>query len=163
MRGKWPTQPTRKAWKLFLLGGETGIYESFIAEILRHVNGTMCINPSTGKFHLQADPRRPPAGPRPRSTVIRGTIWSSQRKGWDETVNEINVSRQPQSEESEVVTVHDPANITIQGAIADSCDMYGIRNIASPLRCVAAWRIQGSPLLMQVDVTGPQRVRPAAG
>ena len=139
---------------LSLMWAQQASIESFIAEILRHVNGTMCINPSTGKFHFKLIREDYVQATLPAFNRDQGTIRSSQRKGWDETVNEINVSwTNPESEESEVVTVHDPANITIQGAIvADSRDMYGIRNIGLATR-VAMREIQAaSKPLMQVDV-----------
>lgn len=139
---------------LSLMWAQQASIESFIAEILRHVNGTMCINPSTGKFHFKLIREDYTQATLPAFNRDQGTIRSSQRKGWDETVNEINVSwTNPESEEPEVVTVHDPANITIQGAIvADSRDMYGIRNIGLATR-VAMREIQAaSKPLMQVDV-----------
>ena len=139
---------------LSLMWAQQDSIESFIAEILRHINGTMCINPSTGKFHFKLIREDYTQATLPAFNRDQGTIRSSQRKGWDETVNEINVSwTNPESEESEVVTVHDPANITIQGAIvADSRDMYGIRNIGLATR-VAMREIQAaSKPLMQVDV-----------
>ena len=139
---------------LSLMWAQQASIESFIAEILRHINGTMCINPSTGKFHFKLIREDYIQATLPAFNRDQGTIRSSQRKGWDETVNEINVSwTNPESEESEVVTVHDPANITIQGAIvADSRDMYGIRNIGLATR-VAMREIQAaSKPLMQVDV-----------
>ena len=139
---------------LSLMWAQQASIESFIAEILRHVNGTMCINPSTGKFHFKLIREDYIQATLTAFNRNQGTIRSSQRKGWDETVNEINVSwTNPESEESEVVTVHDPANITIQGAIvADSRDMYGIRNIDLATR-VAMREIQAaSKPLMQVDV-----------
>jgi len=139
---------------LSLMWAQQASIESFIAEILRHINGTMCINPSTGKFHFKLIREDYDQATLPAFNRNQGTIRSSQRKGWDETVNEINVSwTNPESEESEVVTVHDPANITIQGAIvADSRDMYGIRNIGLATR-VAMREIQAaSKPLMQVDV-----------
>ena len=139
---------------LSLMWAQQASIESFIAEILRHVNGTMCINPSSGKFHFKLIREDYVQATLPAFNRDQGTIRSSQRKGWDETVNEINVSwTNPESEEPEVVTVHDPANITIQGAIvADSRDMYGIRNIGLATR-VAMREIQAaSKPLMQVDV-----------
>lgn len=139
---------------LSLMWAQQASIESFIAEILRHVNGTMCINPSTGKFHFKLIREDYVQATLPAFNRDQGTIRSSQRKGWDETVNEISVSwTNPESEEPEVVTVHDPANITIQGAIvADSRDMYGIRNIGLATR-VAMREIQAaSKPLMQVDV-----------
>lgn len=139
---------------LSLMWAQQTQIESFIQEILRHINGTMCINPRTGKFHFKLIREDYVQGSLPAFNRDQGTIRSSQRKGWDETVNEINVSwTNPETEAQEVVTVHDPANISIQGAIvADSRDMYGIRNIGLATR-VAMREIQiASKPLMQVEI-----------
>lgn len=143
-----------ESFGLSLMWAQQTEIESFILEILRHINGTMCINPRTGKFHFKLIREDYVQGSLPSFNRDQGTIRSSQRKGWDETVNEINVSwTNPATEAQEVVTVHDPANITIQGAIvADSRDMYGIRNIGLATR-VAMREIQiASKPLMQVEV-----------
>ena len=139
---------------LSLMWAQQTEIEKFIGEILRHINGTMCVNPRTGKFHFKLIREDYTQGNLPSFNRDQGTIRTSQRKAWDETVNEINVSwTNPTSEETEVVTVHDPANITIQGAIVpDSRDMYGIRNIDLATR-VAMREIQvASKPLLQVEV-----------
>ena len=139
---------------LSLMWAQQTEIEKFIGEILRHINGTMCVNPRTGKFHFKLIREDYTQETLPAFNRDQGTIRSSQRKAWDETVNEINVSwTNPASEEAEVVTVHDPANITIQGAIVpDSRDMYGIRNIDLATR-VAMREIQvASKPLLQVEV-----------
>ena len=139
---------------LSLMWAQQTEIEKFIAEILRHINGTMCVNPRTGKFHFKLIREDYSQESLPSFNRNQGTVRSSQRKAWDETVNEINVSwTNPVSEETEVVTVHDPANITIQGAIVpDSRDMYGIRNIDLATK-VAMREIQvASKPLMQVEI-----------
>lgn len=139
---------------LSLMWAQQTEIEKFIGEILRHINGTMCVNPRTGKFHFKLIREDYTQETLPAFNRNQGTIRSSQRKAWDETVNEINVSwTNPASEEKEVVTVHDPANITIQGAIVpDSRDMYGIRNLDLATR-VAMREIQvASKPLLQVEV-----------
>lgn len=139
---------------LSLMWAQQTEIEKFIGEILRHINGTMCVNPRTGKFHFKLIREDYTQGSLPSFNRDQGTIRTSQRKAWDETVNEINVSwTNPASEETEVITVHDPANITIQGAVVpDSRDMYGIRNIDLATR-VAMREIQvASKPLLQVEV-----------
>lgn len=139
---------------LSLMWAQQTEIEKFIGEILRHINGTMCVNPRTGKFHFKLIREDYTQETLPAFNRNQGTIRSSQRKAWDETVNEVNVSwTNPASEEAEVITVHDPANITIQGAIVpDSRDMYGIRNIDLATR-VAMREIQvASKPLLQVEV-----------
>jgi len=139
---------------LSLMWAQQSTIEEFISEILRHINGTMCVDPRTGKFHFKLIREDYTQETLPSFNRDQGTVRTSQRKAWDETVNEINVSwTNPASEEKEVITVHDPANITIQGAVVpDSRDMYGIRNVALATKVAMRETQVASKPLLQVEI-----------
>ena len=112
-----------------LWSGQSTI-ESFVQEILDHIEATFFTNPRTGLFNIKLI--------RPDYVVSdlfhinddNAVITKFQRKGWGETVNEINATwTNPENEQEENVTVHDLGNIASQGEIVPSSrNYYGARN-----------------------------------
>jgi hypothetical protein len=107
--------------------------ESFVQEILDHIQGTLYQNPATGKLTLRLyrDDYQAVLATLPTLDSTNSKVEKFSRKAWGETVNEIVVSwTNPANEQEETVTYHDHANIAIQnGAIvSDSRNYYGVRN-----------------------------------
>lgn len=128
--------------------------ESFINEILTHIDASLCINPRTGKFRIKLVRDDYVQSELPTFTRDHCTIKTSQRKGWSSTVNEVQVTwTNPSTEDEEVVTVHDPANITIQGGISSSSsNMYGIRNRDLATRAAMREINARSKALLQAEI-----------
>lgn len=117
---------------LSMMWTQQATIESFINEVLDHINATMFVSPYTGLLTIK---------------LIRGDydpddlfvlnesncdVDSFQRKLWGETTNEIVVTwTNPSNEQEETVTTQDLANIAMQGGIvSDSRNYYGVRNAA---------------------------------
>lgn len=120
--------------------------EDFIGSVLNHIDGSLSLDPFTGKFRLKLvrgdyDPDTVPVfGPH------NATLKSFNRQAWGETINEINVSwTNPANEKKETVTIHDTANISLQGGVivSETRDFIGIRNSSLALR-VATRELQAS-------------------
>lgn len=115
---------------LSLLWTQQSTIEAFIQEVLDHIQGLLFFNPRTGLATLKLlrndyDPDNlPEIGP---ADAVLDTF---RRKLWGETVNEITISwTNPQSEETETLTYHDPANIAMQGeVVSENRHYYGIRS-----------------------------------
>ena len=114
---------------LSLLWTAQSTIEEFIGEIIDHILAMVYVNPGTGLIEIKlirgdydVDTLRV-LGPDNCNTKTR------QRKAWGETVNELVVSwTNPESEETETVTVQDSGNIAMQGGIvSDSRNYYGVR------------------------------------
>lgn len=105
--------------------------ESFIGEIIDHVQATLFVNPLTGLLTLKAirDDYDPEDLAVLDTTNCR--IVDFQRKLWGETINEINVTwTNPVNEKEETVTLHDLANVEMQGGIvSDTRNYYGVRTV----------------------------------
>lgn len=113
--------------------------EDFVTEILDHVQATLFVNPRTGLLTLKAirddyDPETLPVLDADNCTVTK-----FDRKAWGETVNEINVTwTNPANEQEQTVTIHDLANIEMQGGIvSDTRNYYGVRNANLAMRIAA--------------------------
>lgn len=118
-----------------LWSGQSKI-ESFVQEILDHIEATFFTNPRTGLFNVKLI--RPDYDVADLFHIHDGNavIQKFQRKGWGETVNEVNASwTNPDNEQAENVTVHDLGNIASQGEIVPSSrNYYGVRNSNLALR-----------------------------
>jgi hypothetical protein len=104
--------------------------EDFISNILTYVDGVVYLNPRDGKITMRLirndyDPDTLKIL-NPENTELS----EFQRKLWGETINEIVVSwTNPESEETETVSVQDLANIAVQGGVISDNNPYeGIRN-----------------------------------
>lgn len=143
-----------ESFGLSMMWAQQSEIKSFIQDVLNHINGTLSINARTGKFRIKLIRNDYVQSQLPAFTRDNVVIKSSQRKSWSETVNEINVTwTNPENEGEEVVTVQDPANISIQGAIvSDSRNYFGIRSQRLATE-VAMREIQAaSKALMQLEV-----------
>jgi hypothetical protein len=121
---------------LSMMWSSQSTIESFINDVLGHIDGTYGIDPATGRIYLQ---------------LIRGgydldelfelnddncKITRMQRKSLSETVNEAVVTwTNPVNEKEETVAVHDLANYSLQGKLnSNSSNYYGVRSGALALR-----------------------------
>ena len=115
--------------------GQTTI-QSFVQEVLDHIEATFFTNPKTGLFNIKLI--RPDFDVENlfHLTDDNSVIQKFQRKGWGETINEINATwTNPVNEQEENVTVHDLGNIASQGEIVPSSrNYYGVRNSLLALR-----------------------------
>lgn len=112
--------------------------QSFVQEILDHIEGTLFVNPSTGKFELKLirddyDPETLEVYDETNCTVN-----SFQRRSPAEIINEINLTwTNPETEEEEVITGQDLGGVVINNGeiISDNRNYYGVRsrNLAATL------------------------------
>lgn len=111
--------------------------EEFIGTVLNHIDASLALDPFTGKFRLKLiradyDPDNLPVfGPH------NATLKTFNRKAWGETINEVNVTwTNPVNEKEQTVTVHDTANINLQGGVtvSETMDFFGIRTAELALR-----------------------------
>ena len=122
---------------LALLWHQQQTIEEFVGSILDHIEATLAFDPFTGQFKLtliRGDydiDDVPVFGP--HNAVLEGF----ERRAWGETINEINVVwTNPATEQTETVTVHDTANVSLQGGylISETREYPGIRTSALALR-----------------------------
>lgn len=122
---------------LFLLWQQQESIEDFISAVLDHIEATLALDPFTGRLRLKLirgdyDPDTLPVfGPH------NATLSGFSRKAWGETINEVSVSwTNPVNEQAETVTVHDTANISLQGGsiVSETRDYSGIRTADLALR-----------------------------
>lgn len=103
--------------------------ESFISEIIDHIEATIFINPRNGLITIKLIRGDYDIDDLDIYTPDNSEVTRFGRKLWGETINEIIVSfTNPDNEESETLVAQDLANITIQGGIvSDSRNYYGVR------------------------------------
>ncbi len=104
--------------------------ESFVSEIIDHIEAAVFINPGTGLLTLKLirfdyDPEDLFVANNDNSVIT-----NFARKHWGETINEIVVTwTNPLNEKEETVTAQDLANIAVQGAVVSAGRNYhGIRS-----------------------------------
>lgn len=104
--------------------------ESFIGDVLSHINGVCAVDPRTGQFYMKLLRDDYTVGSLPVITPDNAQLSEYQRKSWGETVNAVNVSwTNPVNEQTETVTEHDNANIDIQQTlVTDTKNYFGVRN-----------------------------------
>lgn len=127
--------------------------ESFIKEILDHVQAAIYVDPSTGKLTLKLFRDDYDSTTLPLISPDNADLDNYQRKTWGETVNEIVVTwTNPQNEQEETITQQDLGNITIQGGVvSDSRNYYGVRNAALASRLAQRDSRQSSAPLASVE------------
>ena len=103
--------------------------ESFISEIIDHINATIFVSPRTGKITLKLIRDDYDIVDLQEFTPDNSLVTKFGSKLWGETINEIVVTwTNPENEEEETVTAQDDANISIQGGIiSDGRNYYGVR------------------------------------
>lgn len=102
--------------------------QTFVGEILDHIEATLFLHPRTGLLTLKLIRNDYDVATLPVITPDNATLSNWDRKGHGEIVNEVIVSwTNPDSEESETVYAQDLASISVQGLISDSRNYYGVR------------------------------------
>ncbi|GEK71607.1 MULTISPECIES: phage tail protein [Halomonas] len=129
--------------------------EEFIGSILDHIEASLALDPFTGRFRLKlvrddyAVETLPVFGPH------NATLRAFDRKGWGETLNEITVKwTNPANEKRETVTVHDTANIALQGGtmVSETRDYPGIRTANLALRVATRDLLAASSALASAEL-----------
>lgn len=132
-----------------LLWTQQETIENFITNVINHIEGVLFVNPRDGLITLKlirADYNEADL------FVINpdnAKLSNFARKLWGETTNEIVVSwTNPESEETETVTIQDLGNIAMQGGVVSSPKDYkGIRNADTAMMVAARdLRVASSPL-----------------
>jgi hypothetical protein len=103
--------------------------EEFIKDILNHINATLFVRPSTGLLTLKLIRNDYVVADLPVLDRDNSRVMSYARKGWGDTVNEVNISwTNPENEEDETITMQDLGNISMQGGVVSTSKNYhGIR------------------------------------
>jgi hypothetical protein len=103
--------------------------ESFIGEVLDHIEAVLFVNPATGLLTLKLIRNDYDPDDLPIFTPDNCVVTSFGRKLWGETINEIVVTfTNPANEEDQTVIAQDLANIEAQGGIvSDGRNYYGVR------------------------------------
>lgn len=114
--------------------------ESFVSEILDHIQAVLFTDPLTGLLTLKLIRGDYDADTLPILTPDNADLSNFQRKLWGDIVNTMTVTwTNPVNEKEETVTAQDIASIATQGGeVSDSRNFYGIRNAA--LAQKVAWR-----------------------
>lgn len=106
--------------------------ESFVGEVLDHIQGFLFQDPATGRWTLKL--LRGDYDIATLRTLDETNCVATNRKRrlWGETINEIVVSYTvPETEKEATVSAHDLGNIAIQGGIiSETRDYHGFRNAA---------------------------------
>lgn len=114
-----------------LIWAEQSEIESFVQEVLDHIEANLYVSPATGKFVLKLirgdyDPATLPILDETNCEVVSYT-----RRSPAEVINEINLTwTNPENEQEEVLTIQDLGAIVANGGeiISDSRNYYGVRN-----------------------------------
>jgi len=131
-----------------LWSGQNSI-ESFVQEVLDHINALLFFNPYTGKLNLKLlrDDYDPASLPELGPDTCR--VKTFRRPLWGETINEIVLTyTDPRNEEQVSVTYQDLGNIAMQGAVvSETREMPGIRDRQLANRtCARELRQASAPL-----------------
>ena len=104
--------------------------ESFIREIIDHINALFFFNPFTGKGVLKLLRDDYDVDTLQQYGPDNCQLLNFRRKLWGETVNEITVTYTvPETEQPDSVSYQDPGNVALQGEIiSETRNYYGIRN-----------------------------------
>lgn len=106
--------------------------ETFVSEVLDHIQAAQYVDPDTGKMTLKLFRNDYSPTTLPIISPDNAVLDNYQRKLWGETVNEITVTwTNPVNEQEETVTQQDLGNVVVQGStVSNSRNYYGIRNAA---------------------------------
>lgn len=123
--------------------------ETFVKEVLDHINATVFQHPTTGLLTLKLIRNDYDPDTLKILSPINFRLDSFQRKGLGETVNELTVTyTDPETEKDATVTAQDLGNISAQGTVVpDSRNFYGVRTavLATEL-ALRDLRVAASPL-----------------
>lgn len=103
--------------------------QSFVQEILDHIQGVLYVDPATGLLTLSLIRGDYDADTLDTLDPDNADLSNFSRKLWGDIVNEIVVTwTNPENEQEETITVQDDASIAIQGGVvSDSRNYYGVR------------------------------------
>lgn len=122
---------------LAMMWKEQESIEDFVARVLDHIEGSLAVDPFTGLFRLKLVRDDYNVEDLPVFGPHNARLNSFERRAWGETTNEINVSwTNPENEQTETVTVHDTANVNLQGGtvVSETKNYSGIRDVDLALR-----------------------------
>jgi hypothetical protein len=143
-----------EALGLSMLWSNPSDLESFINDILGHIDGTYGIDPSTGKIYLSLVRGGYSTSGLLELTPDNCKVTRFQRKSISETVNEVVVTwTNPENEQEETVTVHDLANYSLQGVLnSSSSNYYGVRNATLATRLALRDLARGAAPLASMEI-----------
>lgn len=102
--------------------------QTFVGEILDHIEASLFLHPRTGLLTLKLIRDDYDAETLPVISPENATLSNWDRKSHGEIVNEVIVSwTNPDSEAAETVYAQDLASISTQGLISDTRNYYGVR------------------------------------
>ncbi len=156
-----------EAFGLSMLWTRQSSIESFVQEVLDHIQAVLYVDPATGLLTLTLIRGDYDPVSLPDINPDNADLTSFSRKLWGDIVNEITVTwTNPQNEQDETITVQDDASIATQGGtVSDSRNYYGVRNAAlAQDLAMRDLRSAGQPLAScQAEVDRTQwRLRPAS-
>lgn len=130
---------SQEGFGLSMLWTQQSTIEAFVTEILDHVQATVFVNPLTGLITIKAIRDDYDADSLDVLDETNCRVTKFERKAWGETINEINITwTNPENEQEETVTMHDLANIEMQGGIvSETRNYYGIRSVELATRVAA--------------------------
>jgi hypothetical protein len=122
--------------------------ESFVGEVLDHIEAQLFLHPRTGLLTLKLIRGDYTNAGLPIVSPANAVLSNFQRKGWGETINEIIASyTDHESGKAETVGAHDLASISIQGLVSDTRNYYGVRRRALAARLANRdLRVAAAPL-----------------
>lgn len=123
--------------------------ETFIQEILDHIQATLYINPRTGLFEIKLIRGGYDVMDMPLLNPDNCTVTRFGRKSWAEVVNEIVVTwTNPENEQEETYTAQDISSVSMQGdVVSSSRNYYGVRKGALAAKLAERdLRAAGSPV-----------------
>lgn len=141
-----------------LWSGQTDI-QTFVNEVLNHVDGVYGIDPDTNKFFIKLIRGGYDLGTLETLNEDECVITSFNRKAFEETTNEIVCTwTNPENEGEETVVVHDLANYSAQGVlISSSRNYYGIRNSNLAIRAALRELNKASQPIAVFEVTASRK------
>lgn len=115
---------------LSILWAEQAEIDTYVSEILDHVQAALFLDPRTGLWTLVPFRAGYDVGTLPILDPTNCKAKNRQRKALGETVNEVVVTwTNPNNEQEETVTYQDLGNIAAQGGVVSTTrNYYGIRN-----------------------------------
>jgi len=118
-----------EAFGLSFIWTKQSTIESFISEVLDHIEAVLFVNPMNGLLTLKLIRDDYEVDDLPVFTPDNSVVTKFGRKLWGETINEIVVTwTNPKNEEEQTVIAQDNANIEAQGGIvSDGRNYYGVR------------------------------------
>lgn len=118
-----------------LWSGQSDV-ETFVNEVLSHIDAVYGVDPATGKIYIRLIRGGYDLGTLDEFTEDDCVITQFNRKAVEETTNEVVVTwTNPANEGEETVSVHDLANYSAQGVIISSSrNYYGIRSASLAIR-----------------------------